>query len=152
MSEKILSNNNCISLGSIDGEADLALRPGAININPPPQGGRCDCCGRHISKLSPFGKASDPLVGDFEGALLVKRWRPGGPYDEEAGKAMQEAERCYENDGYKDPLGWMINKYGKEKGESLYYTMMLWDQTGSSWECRDCSILDEDEFFIRLLK
>jgi hypothetical protein len=76
MSEIIFKNSSCISLGSIDDEADLTARPGFVNINPPPQDGRCCCCGRHVSKLSPSGKAGDPLAGDFEGALLVKHWRP----------------------------------------------------------------------------
>ena len=35
----------------------------------------CDCCGRHISKLKPFGKAGDPLNGDLDGAILVKTFR-----------------------------------------------------------------------------
>jgi hypothetical protein len=34
----------------------------------------------------PYGKAGDPLVGDFEGALLIKTFRPAAPYDEEAEK------------------------------------------------------------------
>ena len=35
----------------------------------------CDCCTRHISELRPFGKAGDPLKGDFEGAYIVKVYR-----------------------------------------------------------------------------
>jgi hypothetical protein len=57
-------------------------------LNPPPENGRCDCCRRHISELKPFGKAGDPLVGDFEGALLLKTYRREGPYDEKAVSAM----------------------------------------------------------------
>ena len=33
----------------------------------------CECCGRR--NMKPFGKAGDPLVGDFDGALLVKTFR-----------------------------------------------------------------------------
>jgi hypothetical protein len=32
---------------------------------------RCDCCGKHMSELKPYGKAGDPLVGDLNGELLV---------------------------------------------------------------------------------
>jgi hypothetical protein len=80
MATTIFENNGIISLGSIATEKDLQLGNG-FYINPPPQDGRCDCCGRHINELSPFGKAGDPLVGDFDGAYLVKRWRAEGPPD-----------------------------------------------------------------------
>lgn len=56
---------------------------GKIHINPPPRDRRCECCGIHISKLKPFGKAGDPLVGDFDGALLVKTFRAMADYQSE---------------------------------------------------------------------
>ena len=151
MATKIIDNNGIVSFDSISSEEDLKLRP-RININPPPSDGRCNCCGRHISKLKPFGKAGDPLVGDFEGALLVKKFRPAGPYDEEAEKAWNEAEKCIADAGYKDkdPLEWLINKYGKEKGEYFYLSHLAYCQIGSSWECRDCAVLDEYEYFENL--
>ena len=37
---------------------------------------RCDCCGRHVRELKPFGGPGDPLVGDFTGKYLVKHYRP----------------------------------------------------------------------------
>lgn len=46
-----------------------------IQINTPPSNLCCERCGKHISKLKPFGKAGDPLVGDFDGARLVKTFR-----------------------------------------------------------------------------
>ncbi len=69
MATTIFESNGIISLGSIDSEQDLQLRRG-ININPPPQDGICDYCGRHINELRPFGEAGDPLVEDFDGAYL----------------------------------------------------------------------------------
>lgn len=45
---------------------------------------RCDCCRRPLSELKPFGKAGDPLVGDFDGAFLIKDWREDWPRIEEA--------------------------------------------------------------------
>jgi len=101
MSEFIIKENGITSLGSIDGEEDLKTRPG-ININPPPKDGRCYCCGRHVSELKPFGGPGDPLVGDFTGAYLIKKFRSFGG--------------C----------------------------------ASSSWECRDCAVLDEDEYHEKL--
>jgi len=149
MSEVIFNENGVISMGSIDGEEDLKLRPGD-NINPPPSDGRCDCCGRHISELKPYGKAGDPLVGDFNGALLVKGFRGAGPYDEEAELAISEAERCYETDGFDDPLEWMIDKFGKKKAEGFCFTSEAYHCVGPSWECRDCMCLGDNEYFEKL--
>ena len=149
MAEKLFEMTGFISLGSIESEEDLVLGPG-MHINAPPETGRCQCCGRHISELKPFGKAGDPLVGDFDGALLVKIWRPMGPYDEEAEEAMNEAQKCYQKDGYEDSLDWMIDKYGKEKGERLNFTAQCHACTGSSWECRDCICLDDDQYFEKM--
>ena len=118
MTTKIIDNNGVVSLGSISNEKDLKDKA-RININPPPEDGRCDCCGRHISELTPFGKAGDPLVGDFDGELLVKKFRPVGPYNEKAEQAFKHVEKLMEKEGRagEDPLDWMIKIYGKEKGE-----------------------------------
>ena len=123
MATKIIDNNGVVSFGSISGEEDLKLKP-RININPPPTVRRCNCCGRHINELKPFGKAGDPLVGDFEGALLVKKYRPAGPYDEEYRKAWityyKEKKHHSDDDNVdRDPLDWFIKKYGKKKGKHL---------------------------------
>ena len=129
------------------------LKPkGYININPPPADGKCECCGRPMRELTPYGGPGDPLVGDFTGALLIKKYRPCGPYNEEAEKARDEAEVSFKNDGYEDPLGWMKSKHGKEKGERLFFLAEGHGCVGKSWECRDCSILDNDEYFEKLFE
>jgi len=46
-----------------------------IYINPPPQDKCCQCCGKNAKDLKPYGKAGDPLVGDFDGAILLKTFR-----------------------------------------------------------------------------
>lgn len=64
-----------------------------ISINPPPRDGNCECCGKNVKDLKPFGK------GGFEGALLVKTFR--------------DFSGCI----------------------------------SASWECRDCIILNDKEYF-----
>lgn len=145
MQEIIISGNGIISMGSVDGEEDLKPRPG-INLNPPPPDGRCDCCGKHISELKPFGGPGDPLVGDFTGLYLVRKYRPLGPYDEEAEVAFKEAERCYKAEGFNEELDYMIYKYGKEKGKELFWASDAYRTADKSRECRDCAALDEDEY------
>ena len=148
MATKIIDNNGIVSFDSISSEKDLNLKP-RININPPPPDGMCECCGRHISELKPFGKAGDPLVGDFEGALLIKKFRPSGPYNEESEMAWnkfykQAADADFQDE---DPLEWFIKEYGKENGEFIIGLYQAYSQVGSNWECRDCACFDEDEYF-----
>jgi len=66
---KEIKNNT--ELG-INGENEKSQ---TIWLNPPPDDNRCECCGRHIRELKPFGGPGDPLVGDFNGAFLVKHFR-----------------------------------------------------------------------------
>lgn len=147
MTQIFFKGNGVISLGAISKEEDLELTAGIIfNVNPPPTNGKCDVCGKHIRELRPFGGPGDPLVGDFTGELLLKTFRPAGPYDEEAEKAWEEAEKTMHD----DPLPWFITKNGKEKGESLYWASQLYHCMGKSWECRDCIVLDLDEYFEKL--
>ena len=149
MATTIFENNGIISLGSISSEQDLQLGNG-FYINPPPQDGRCTCCGRHISELKPFGKAGDPLIGDFDGEYLVKTWRPAGPYDEEAEKAVREAEQRFSKEGYESSLEWLIDVYGEEKGKSLMCSAETFGTSCADWLCRDCIALDQDEYFEKL--
>jgi len=148
MTTYIYNENGVSSLGSISGHVDLNAIHG-ISINPPPADGECQVCGRPLEKLKPFGKAGDPLVGDFGGELLVKIWRPEGPYDEEAVKAFDEAEKRYSEEGFKRPMDWMIQKFGKKKADELSFSAQLYGQIGSSWECRDCIVLDDQEIWQR---
>jgi hypothetical protein len=49
-----------------------------------------------------------------------------------------------------DPLPWFIDKYGQEKGERLYWSGQAYGCIGASWECRDCIVLDLDEYFVKV--
>ena len=51
----------------------------AVVINGPPDDGKCNICGRHVSELDAFGGAGDPLLGDFSGMKLVKQFREDHP-------------------------------------------------------------------------
>jgi len=133
----------------VKNENDLKLKPGE-NINPPHSERKCHCCGRPVSELKPFGGPGDPLNGDFTGAFFVRNTRSAGPYDEEAEKAVKEAEQHYKAAGFEDLMDWMIEKYGKEKAEELYWPCAAYHQVGSSWECRDCRVLDDIEYFKKL--
>jgi hypothetical protein len=166
MTQMFFEKNGVISLGAVSKEEDLTPN-GRIIINGPPKDGRCDVCGRHMSELTPFGGPGDPLVGDFSGELLVKKFRPAGPYDEEAMKAWEEYEKEFplkiiseqpiadgishiEYEKLAEPLHWFIAKFGKNKGEKLYWVGLAYGQVDPSWECRDCAVLDLDQYFEKL--
>ena len=151
MAQIRFKNESCISLGTVEGEEDLKPISGRWNINAPPEDGRCDCCGKPLSELKPFGKAGDPLVGDFDGALLIKTGRPMGPPDEEAEKII---DKFYENweteEDYKKAWEALVAKYGEEEAKNLELRADAASQVGSSWECRDCIVLDVHEYFEKL--
>jgi hypothetical protein len=150
MAEVLFEGNGITSLESVDKENDFKPRPW-LNINPPPRDGRCSCCKRHISQLKPFGKAGDPLVGDFNGALLIKTYRCDFPPDEEAEKIMDEFyQDCHSEEDRWKAIGRLIERYGKEEAENIQIRASMSSQVGSFWLCRDCIILDEDEFYEKL--
>ena len=124
------------------GEDNLKPKP-VIIINPPPADRKCECCRRHISELQPF----DKTYGDHcNGKYLVKTFQRDAPYNKEAEKAVDEAMKYCT--GTVDD--WLVAKYGKEKGDYLCFMGQLSSTFGRSWECRDCIILDEDEYFEKL--
>lgn len=102
-----------------------------IFINPPRVRGRCDVCGRHISELKPYGKAGDPLVGDFEGVYLIKFFRPDGYLGREQLDIIYESSERSPD----DPDVWIVPDF------EYYYG------SDRSWECRDCVALSDEEYF-----
>ena len=108
----------------------------------------CDCCGRNISKLKPFGKEGDPLAGNFEGSILIKKFRSAAPKvkNEKWNRIIENYTETYGRNYDKFEKD-MILLFGKEEFERLY----MWEQAngtiGASWECRDCICLDDDEYF-----
>ena len=138
-------------MDSIEKEEDQKPKDN-INTNPRLLKGRCDCCGRHITELKPFGGPGDPLAGDFTGCYLIKKHRPEGPYDEEAVEAFEQAKKWYRIDGFDHPLGWLTDKYGFEKGKELFAKVLAFSTVGSSRECRDCAVLDVNEYYEKYYK
>jgi len=132
-----------------EGEKEMSnsIKPEQIIINGPPRDDRCQCCGKHISELKPYGGPGDPLRGDFSGATLVKNYRPFAPHNEEAEKAVEEAEACCGVEDYDAVNQWLINKYGREKTEEFWSAIEASSLIEKSWECRDCFCLYEDEYF-----
>jgi hypothetical protein len=100
--------------------------PARFYINPPPKEGRCNLCGRHVSELKPFGGPGDPCVGDFSGALLVKRFRSEGP--------PLTAEEIAAHETYDEE--W--EEHGPANAANSF---------GPSWECRDCIVLNDTEYW-----
>ena len=133
--------NNVTVLSGITGEEDLKPRPGIIT-NPLPEYARCHCCGKLISELKPY---DNPEYPEFIGTYLFKTYRSYLPYNEEAEQALDEAEaNCKEG---QSPSQWLIEKYGEYKGNALNIMGHGSSTYESSWECKDCVVLDDDEFF-----
>lgn len=95
-----------------------------FSINPPPQDGCCEICRKNWRKLEPFGGPGDPLVGDFSGAMLVKKFRPMAPPLSDG--EMEQFKR----------------EFGEEKA-SLYDQCQ--NTIEASWECRECIVLPSKE-------
>jgi hypothetical protein len=150
MTQTIIKGERVISLGSIDGWSDLKPRQG-FNINPPPSDGRCECCGRSLDELRPFGKAGDPFVGDFSDALLVKMFRTMYPPDEKVDKIYDQffAECCTE-DNHERAKKRLIKEHGQEEAERIMNWADASSCVGASWECRDCAVLDIYEYHEKL--
>jgi len=152
MAEIMIKTDRAISLGSINGEEDLTPREGVININPPPADGKCNCCKRHLNELKPFGKAGDPLVGDFNGALLVKKYRTAyPPPDPETQEIFDRfIGNCEPGVDYDKAKKLLVQEYGEKDAKIIAMRVYGGDQVGASWECRDCAVLDIYEFFEKI--
>ena len=122
-----------------------------IAINPPPRDGNCECCGKNVNDLKAFGGAGDPLVGDFSGAKLVKTFRAMGGHnkvaDEKIAKITEKLESELGQDNWDKFEEMMIEEYGKEETENLFFYMQITDTISASWECRDCIVLNDEDYF-----
>ncbi len=154
MTQVIFEENGILNLGAISGEEDLNPRARII-INGPPSDGRCEVCGRHMRELTPFGSPGDPLVGDFTGELLVKRFRPDFPLPDEIREVNKRAKKEESIRSQDDCDSWFIANYGEDELKKLDKIFEEWqeagfNQVGKSWKCRNCIVLDNDEYFEKL--
>jgi hypothetical protein len=154
MTQILFEKNGIVSLGAVSNEEDLS-RPCHVSLNPPPDDGRCNVCGRHMTELTPFGGPGDPLVGDFTGEKLVKNFRPDFPYPDEIREVKKRAKKEESIRSRDDFHSWYIANYSEDERKRLHEILEEWremgcDQVGKSWECRDCFVLDDDEYFEKL--
>lgn len=120
---------------------DESIQPEVkLLINPPPRDGRCEVCGKPKSELKPFW--GEP----FEGAILVKNWRPDGlnPF-----RFKEGAEECFDSTGqYIEEK--VIEKFGKENLEKFIWSERAQNTIGASWECSECLGLNDVGYFKKL--
>ena len=109
-----------------------------VSINPAPSNACCEVCHKHVSELKAFGKAGNPLFGDFDGAKLVKTFRTLAPVN-----ALYDSliKRVKNWDG--------LFETNPELADTLSFYDQLVNTVEASWECRDCIILDDNEEYFK---
>jgi hypothetical protein len=117
------------------------------NEDPP---NRCGCCGRNIGELSPFTEG-DAVMDHFNGKLLARRYRQDALPTGEVNKIMDELfGNCMTYDDHSEALDKLIQKVGKEEGLKLWTFAFYLDHIfNSSWECRNCIVLDTHQYLER---
>lgn len=124
---------------------DYAFQERRLDSLDPPE--RCDCCGRLLGELKPCTEG-DPVASHFEGKLLARRMRPEATPIEGVNKMMDEFfGNCITYDDYEEAGEKLIQKYGKEKTHELCtFAFLLGGTFKSSWECKDCIVLDTHQY------
>jgi hypothetical protein len=147
MGKIIYEGTNFIDLGTVSCEEDLKPIPGKINHNPPPEDGRCECCGKHISELTPFGGTGDPVAGDFTDALLVKKFRPKLSSKRDEIVAVQKVwKMAGRENGLDSCVKVLVAKLDRKTGKVCPGQVNSFE-VEPSWECNDCSALDQLGYF-----
>ena len=150
MARMWLKPSTTILVESIDGEKDLEGKPGFGYVHPPPSDGRCMCCGRYLDELTPFGKMGDPILGDYEGALLVRRLRPMTPPPEEHLRIWKEFYgECNTDTDRRKARRMLVKEYGEQKAHILdqyHVRPPIAKRLFFNWECYDCIVLDDSEY------
>ncbi len=113
-----------------------------VSINPPPVDKKCEKCGKHVDELKPFGKAGDPLVGDFDEALLVKTYRCMEEKDiPEFDNILSYMAEKADSRGWENAEHMAEQEFGKDRVEQAMFYDQLKGTVEASWECRDCIVL-----------
>jgi hypothetical protein len=125
---------------------DIKTPPGYY-INASRRKTQCDCCGRQLRELKPYGKAGDPLESDFEGKFLVKALRPTIPSDAEADKKWEEFfGNSHSKKDYRMVRERLVQAYGEEEVLKIEAYKTFSSPLRKVWLCRDCIILEADDY------
>jgi hypothetical protein len=139
-------DETAFDLDSIDDEEDIKAKDG-INTNNHHNEMRCDCCRRPLSELTPFGKAGDPLVGDFDGALLVRKFMEDAPHNAVVERIYDEFfYNCPTDKEFQKAKEKLAQKYGELQAKYIINWVHMSGSVGPSRQCRDCICLDWYEF------
>ena len=108
-------------------------------FRPPPDNGRCQCCGKHIGELHPFLSivGHDSELAN-EAALLIEKFRPLAPPDRKIDRIVKDffGDLHYGDEGFEEAERRLIEAYGETRAdEFLSYTSAA-SAFISSWECR----------------
>ena len=148
MTQYLIKQGSVFSLGSISTVEDLTVSRPGLGMDPPPPDARCECCRRHLCEVPPFGKAGDPLRGDFEGERLVVTWEPMGPYDAEAEHIFDTFfGSCSSEEDWTEALARLAQAYGQERADAIYWGVQLAGAIVPIWLCRACIVLTAEERF-----
>jgi hypothetical protein len=109
-------------------------------INPPPQNGKCEQCGKHTSELKPF--ESD---NNSDGALLMKTFRSMDENLDITAESIDlynkiQDEYKYDETTKTDNIKELELKYSPELVDVSFQFGQLQGTVYASWECRDCII------------
>lgn len=86
-------------------------------------------------------------MGDFDGALLLRIYRPTVPRNKVVERIYEEFfENCPTEKDFQKAKEKLAQKYGEKQAEYIINWVHISGSIGSSWECRDCICLDDYEF------
>lgn len=114
---------------------------------------RCVKLAKYLGELKPFTE-EDPVMDYFNGKLLARRYRPDAPPTEEVNKIMGEFfGDCMTYEDCAKAQRKLIQKYGMEEGYKLWTFVFYLDGSfQSSWECKECIVLDTAQYFEKCSK
>jgi hypothetical protein len=151
MLRKRIDHDGAMILKSISSEEDLKIK-GRININPPPENGRCECCGKHIRELKPFVDTKHPIFGNIKGAILVKNFRITTDLDhgeENDWKYVKKLKGLRKKQSKTSPDDILMVKSKFTNGRWDIYNASFIESSFyliSSWECVDCLDLSNEKY------
>jgi hypothetical protein len=122
-----------------------------ICANRLPSKTRCDVCLKPVEELIPFDENDDE-----NDILLVRRYRPRHVLTKTQQKTIEEYKNYLKDFGIENledrkALSLIVQKYG-EKGRSLLSLEVDSWWIEKYWECKDCIVLDDENYYKVKLK